>query len=169
MRIYMLIIISALAVLSLSAVPSAAQEDCPSPLIIPEHASGDTLIDIKQYADDYSEFCNEQTPGPDIVFRIDGYDEEIHFEIINMDTVDVELEVIFTFYCDPAAPCNVKYDWIFHPGTPVTFSPTISQPIFVVIDCLDCPSDSTPLLFLYGDATATEESSWGAIKEMFRE
>lgn len=170
MRLYRLFVLTMAASVVLVSGAASGQEDCSSPMIFHYGDTGgaDTILDLSAYANDYDLFCGNPAPGPDVVFMIEAYGGvTFNFRIINKGDTEVDLLVLFTFTCEPSADCNAPFYLTFYPDSPITFSPTVYQPIFVVVDCPDPPPSSIPLRITYSDPDPIDDSTWGIIKTLY--
>ena len=147
------------------------QENCSTPIVIANGSGGETQVDLANFGNDYDMFCELPTSGPDIVFLADGSNVDFVFRVTNEGPMISYLFLLFTFWCDPDISCDqVFYIGPWPTGVTMTFSPTISQPYYVIV--IGPPSTpSIPLRFNYslGVATPVQLSTWGMIKSMYAE
>ena len=152
------------AIVFLGQEVAYAQENCASPLVIPSGASGDTLLDLCSFADDY---CDYST-GPDVVFLLDGYDVPYEFSITNESGIYIEIFIFAHYGCDPEKSCY-PYLWQhpLYPGYTLSFYGVISEPVYFLVDGPGLVPLSLPLRFAYSVATPAKKSTWSSIKMLY--
>ena len=164
----MVFLLCVLSTLVFPRVPSA-QESCVDPIVIINGWGGELTTDLSTYSNDL-DGCGGPQPGPDLVFFADGSGVDLVFRITNQGPSTVTLTVDFTFWCHPDSFCNASFTVPMVPGRPITWAPTISQPIYVIVQGPPSSQGALPFRFNYslGSATPTSEVTWGEIKTYYQ-
>jgi hypothetical protein len=145
------------------------QESCDSPTVIPAGSTGSTEIDLVTLTDDH-DGCGVPRPGPDVVFLADGHNVKLTFVIANEAVTTETFYLDFTFWCHPDSACNASFGITLPPGQSFTLGPTISQPIYVVVNGPDTMPSTLPVRFNYSLEAETQvaTTTWGRLKNLYR-
>jgi hypothetical protein len=140
-------------------------------VIIPDGSGGETTLDLSLYTNDHDVICQGAAPGPDAVFLADASNVELVFKVTNIGTETFSFWVLFTYSCDSGAVCDASFLVTATPGTPWTFNPTISGPMYVILEGNTPVPSTMPIRANYslGAATPTTLATWGTVKAMYEE